>query len=310
MRASTHTISSYRDTFRLLLKYAYSELGKDPSALTWDDIDAPLICAFLNDQEKLRGISSRTRNLRLSAIRSFFRFAAFEVPDRMAIVQRILAIPPKRTVRRQIGYLSRAEVDALLSVPDLNTWAGRRDYTWLIVAVQTGLRVSELTNLTRKDIELGSGAYVYVVGKGRKERYTPLTKETVTALKSWIAERDRSSSDIVFPSLRGKAMSNDGIQYLLSKHCRTAMQLCPSLKNKRVSPHQLRHTAAMELLQAGVDVTVIALWLGHESLDTTRIYLEADLEMKRAALEKTTAYQHQPTSFKADDALLSFLKAL
>ncbi|ASJ71642.1 tyrosine-type recombinase/integrase [Granulosicoccus antarcticus] len=309
-RVSPHTISSYRDTFRLLLRFACSELGKDPSALAWEDIDAPLICAFLDQQEQQNGISPKTRNLRLSAIRSFFRFSSFELPERMALVQRILAIPPKRTLRRQIGYLSRTEVDALLAVPDQETWAGRRDHAWLITAVQTGLRVSELTSLKRKDIELGTGAYVYVVGKGRKERYTPLTRETVTALKSWMTESDTSTEGVLFPSLRGKSMSNDGIQYLLSKHCRKAATLCPSLQDKRVSPHQLRHTAAMELLKAGVDVTVIALWLGHESLDTTRIYLEADLEMKRCALAKTTPHQAQTAGFKADDALLEFLKSL
>jgi integrase/recombinase XerD len=309
-RVSPHTISSYRDTFRLLLRFAYSELSKEPSALAWEDIDAPFICAFLDEQEQQNGISPRTRNLRLSAIRSFFRFSSFELPERMAIIQRILAIPPKRTVRRQIGYLSRTEVDALLAVPDQETWAGRRDHAWLITAVQTGLRVSELTNLKCKDIELGAGAYVYVIGKGRKERYTPLTKETVKTLKSWIAELKNATDEVLFPSLRGKSMSNDGIQYLLAKHCRKAAELCPSLQKKRVSPHQLRHTAAMELLKAGVDVTVIALWLGHESLDTTRIYLEADLEMKRCALKKATPHKAQSTTFKADDALLSYLKSL
>jgi len=309
-RASAHTISSYRDTFRLLLGFVCNESGKDPSALTWEDLDAFRICAFLDEQERQRGISARTRNLRLSAIRSFFRFASFEVPERMALVQRILAIPSKRTVRRQIGYLLPAEVDALLAAPDQRTWAGRRDRTWLITAVQTGLRVSELTNIRRKDVELGTGAYVYVIGKGRKERYTPLTRETVNVLSSWMAELDSSPQAIVFPSLRGVSMSNDGIQYLLSKHCTKAAQVCPSLQDRRVSPHQLRHTAAMELLKAGVDVTVIALWLGHESLETTRIYLEADLDMKRRALAKTTPHQIQSSKFKADDALLSYLKSL
>lgn len=309
-RASAHTISSYRDTFRLLLRFVCNESGKDPSALRWEDLDASQICAFLDEQEKQKGISARTRNLRLSAIRSFFRFASFELPEKMALVQRILAIPSKRTVRRQIGYLSRAEVDALLAVPDQQTWAGRRDRTWLITAVQTGLRVSELTNIKRKDIELGTGAYVYVIGKGRKERYTPLTRETVNALRAWMEELDTSAESVVFPSLRGAPMSNDGIQYLLSKHCKKAAEQCPTLQKKRVSPHQLRHTAAMELLKAGVDVTVIALWLGHESLETTRIYLEADLDMKRRALAKTTPHQTQSSKFIADDVLLSFLKSL
>lgn len=309
-QASAHTISSYRDTFRLLLRFTFNKLGKEPSALVWEDVDAALICEFLDDQEKRKGVSARTRNLRLSAIRSFFRFSSFAVPEQMARIQSILAIPAKRTVRRQIGYLSRQEIDALLAAPDQTTWAGRRDHTWMITAVQTGLRVSELTKLKRKDIELGAGAYVYVIGKGRKERYTPLAKETVMALKSWMAELGASTETFVFPSLRGKSMSNDGIQYLLTKHCKKAAELCPSLENKRVAPHQLRHTAAMELLKAGVDVTVIALWLGHESLDTTRIYLEADLEMKRRALEKTAPHQTNSTKFKADDALLSFLKSL
>ena len=309
-RVSNHTVCSYRDTFRLLLSFAFSDLGKEPSALQWDDMDAPLICAFLDEQERLRGVSPRTRNLRLSAIRSFFRFASFEVPERMAQIQRILAIPSKRSVRKQIGYLSRAEVDALLAAPDQNTWAGRRDHAWLITAVQTGLRVSELTGLRRKDIELGAGAYVYVLGKGRKERCTPLARETVKALKLWMEELDGSLDDILFPSLRGNSMSNDGIQYLLTKHCKNARTHCTSLNKKKISPHQLRHTAAMELLKAGVDVTVIALWLGHESLETTRVYLEADLDMKRDALDKSTPHQAQSNKFKADDALLGYLKSL
>jgi len=228
----------------------------------------------------------------------------------MAQIQRILAIPSKRSVRKQIGYLSRTEVDALLAAPDQSTWAGRRDHAWLITAIQTGLRVSELTGLRRKDIELGAGAYVYVLGKGRKERCTPLARETVKALKHWMEELDGSLDAILFPSLRGNSMSNDGIQYLLNKHSKNARTHCTSLSKKKISPHQLRHTAAMELLKAGVDETVIALWLGHESPETTRVYLEADLDMKRDALEKSTPHKAQSTEFKADDALLSYLKSL
>ena len=308
--ASPHTISSYRDTFRLLLQFAKVRLGKEPSHLAWDDIDAPLISAFLDDLQEHRGIGARSRNLRLTAIRSFFSYVAFELPDRAEQIQRVLAIPCKRYPHEQVHYLSRQEIDALLAAPDRNSWSGRRDHAWLLLAVQTGLRLSELTGLTREDTHLGAGAYVHVLGKGRKERCTPLTKQTAAVLLAWLKELALGEGQILFPNRRGGRLSNDGVQYLLAQHVATANKVCPSLRNKRVSPHVLRHTAAMELLQAGVDTTVIALWLGHESVETTHIYLEADLAMKQKVLAKTTPHEGCPGVYKPDDALLAFLKAL
>ncbi len=308
--ASPHTISSYRDTFHLLLLFAKTRLGQEPSQLTIEQIDAPLVSAFLDDLQNQRGIGARSRNLRLTAIRSFFRFAAFELPAQSAPIQRILAIPCKRYVHKQIHFLTRPEVDALLAAPDQTTWSGRRDHAWLLLAVQTGLRLSELTGLTRQAVQCGAGAHVHVLGKGRKERCTPLTKQTAAVLQAWLKEPARGDGQIVFPNRQGGRMSNDGLQYLLAQHAKMARQHCPSLSNKKVSPHVLRHTAAMELLQAGVDTTVISLWLGHESVETTHVYLEADLAMKEKMLAKTTAHDGTPGVYKPPDALLAFLEAL
>ena len=308
--ASPHTISSYRDTFRLLLQFAKVQLGKEPSRLAWDELDAVLISRFLDHLQEQRGIGPRSRNLRLTAIRSFFRYAAFELPERAAHIQRVLAIPCKRYPHKQVPYLARQEVDALLAAPDQHTWSGRRDHAWLLLAVQTGLRLSELTGLKREDMHLGTGAYVHVLGKGRKERCIPLTKQTMEVLQAWVQDPALGEGHMLFPNRRGGRLSNDGLQYLLAKHVATASAVCPSLRSMRVSPHVLRHTAAMELLQAGVDTTVIALWLGHESVETTRIYVEADLAMKQKVLAKTTPHEGCPGVYKPDDALLAFLKAL
>jgi integrase/recombinase XerD len=308
--ASPHTIKSYRDTFHLLLLFARTTLGKEPSQLSIEQIDAPLVSSFLDDLENRRGVGTRSRNLRLTAIRSFFRFAAFELPAQSASIQRVLAIPCKRCVHNQIHYLTRLEVDALLAAPDKTTWSGRRDHAWLLLAVQTGLRLSEFTGLTRRDVQCGGGAHVHVLGKGRKERCTPLTKQTAAVLQAWLREPARGDGQTVFPNRQGGRMSNDGIQYILAQHVKTASEHCPSLRNKKISPHVLRHTAAMELLQAGVDTTVIALWLGHESVETTHVYLEADLAMKEKSLAKTTAHDGTPGVYKPPDALLGFLKAL
>ena len=307
---SPHTISSYRDTFRLLLQHVKKQLGKEPSGLTWDEIDTPLISTFLDDLQQHRGISARSRNLRLTAIRSFFRYVSFELPERTEQCQSILAIPSKNYIHRQIHYLRRQEIDALLAAPDCNTWSGRRDHAWLLLTVQTGLRLSELTGLRHEDAHLGVGPYVHVVGKGRKERCIPLTKQTVVVLQAWLKEPTLGEGPFLFPNRRGGRLSNDGVQYLLAKHVAIAVEGCPSLRSKRVSPHVLRHTAAMELLQAGVDTTVIALWLGHESVETTHIYLEADLAMKQKALAKTTPHEGSPAVYKPDDALLVFLQSL
>jgi site-specific recombinase XerD len=309
-QASPHTISSYRDTFRQLLKFIQQRLRKPPSRLTFEEIDAPLIVAFLDELEKRRGVSVRSRNLRLTAIHSFFRYAAFEVPAYSAQIQRVLAIPSKRFTRTLVQFLTRPEVDALLAAPNQLMWSGRRDHAFLLVAVQTGLRLSEMTGLKRKDLIVGSGAHLRLIGKGRKERCTPLAKSTIAVLKAWLREPQRGDGDVLFPNARGNRLSVHGVQYLLTKHRTAASKVCPSLKDKRVTVHRLRHTMAMDLLQAGVDRSVIALWLGHESVETTQIYLEATLAMKERALEKARPPSGKPGRYQPGDQLLGFLNGL
>jgi site-specific recombinase XerD len=308
-QASPHTISSYRDTFRKFLKFVQQCLHKAPSQLKFQEIDAPLIVAFLDGLEK-EGLSVRSRNLRLTALHSFFRYAAFEVPDHSAQIQRVLAIPSKRFTRALVQFLTRAEVDALLAAPDQDTWFGRRDHAFLLVAVQTGLRVSEMTGLTREDVVLGTGAHVRVIGKGRKERCTPLARSTRAVVKAWLHEPKRGNGNLLFPSAVGKRLTVHGVQYLLNKHRMAASKVCPSLKHKRVTVHRLRHTMAMDLLQEGVDRSVIALWLGHESVETTQIYLEATLAMKEQALAKTTPPSGRAARYHPGDQLLGFLNSL
>lgn len=309
-QASPHTIGSYRDTFRLLLVFAKEKLNKPPSKLTLDDLDAPFIGSFLDHIESGRHNGARTRNLRLTAIRSFFQYASFQEPDFSALIQRVLAIPSKRYERPLIDFLTHHEILALLAAPDNTTWMGRRDRALLMLAIQTGLRLSELIRLRRHDMILETGAHVRCYGKGRKERCTPLTKQTVAVLRAWIKERGGWESDVVFPSARGTPLSPDGVQYLLAKYVAQARKTCPSLKQKRVSPHVLRHTAAMELLQSGVDHSVIALWLGHESPQTTQIYLQADLAAKEKILEKTKPLNVKASRYRPRDKLLQFLTSL
>jgi site-specific recombinase XerD len=309
-QASPHTIGAYRDTFRLVLKFTSKRLRKPPDRIAFEDIDAPLIGAFLNDLQKSRGITTRSRNARLAAIRSFFNFAAFEMPSRSSQIQRVLAIPTKRYVRAQIGYLTRQEVDALLAAPSQKTWAGRRDHALLLVTVQTGVRLSEVTGLRREDVSLGAGAHISITGKGRKERRTPLAKQSVAVLKSWLREPVRGNSEMLFPNARGGRLSADGMAYILATHLAVARQTCSSLKRKRVTPHVLRHTSAMELLEAGVDTSVIALWLGHESVETTQVYLTASLALKEKILAKTTPHAGRPGCYRPDDKLLGFLNSL
>jgi len=239
--ASPHTLASYRDTFRLLLEYAERHVGRSPSDLLIEDLDAPLVAGFLNHLQKERGNSPRSSNLRLAAIRSFFRYAALQEPGRTALIQRVLAIPSKRFDRRQVAFLTPPEIEAILAAPDMSTWSGRRDHALLLLAVQTGLRVSELTRLRCEDIRLGAGAHVRCHGKGRKERCTPLTKQAARVLRAWLREREAASSSPAFPNARGGPLSRDGVQYILSKHVSAARKTCPSLKAKRVSPHVLRH---------------------------------------------------------------------
>jgi site-specific recombinase XerD len=308
---SANTIASYGDTFRLLFTFAQTRLRRAPSSLELKDLDAPFIGTFLTDLERKRGASVRTRNLRLTAIRSFFRFVSFEEPTHSALIQRVLAIPNKRHDRRQVHFLTRPEIEAILAAPEHTTWLGRRDHALLLLAVQTGLRVSELTGLDRDALHLGTGAHVRVIGKGRKERCTPLTAHARSVLQAWLKEPARYGASALFPNMHGGRLSADSVQSLLAKYVQVARERCTSLKSKRVSPHVLRHSAAMELLQAGVDCSVIALWLGHECIETTQIYLHAHLALKEAALGKLKPYNHSKrTRFQPGDRLLSFLEAL
>ena len=309
-QASPHTIASYRDTFRLFLAFTQERLHTPPSRLNFEAIDAPLVVAFLDHLEKDRRLSVRSRNLRLTAIHSFFRYVAFEAPAHSAQIQRVPAIPSKRFTRTLVHFLTPPEVEALLAAPDQRTWFGRRDHAFLLVAVQTGLRLSEMVGLTREDVTLGTGAHVHVIGNGRKERCTPLAKPTVAVLKSWLHEPPRGDGQVLFPNARGGRLSADGVHYLLVRHCRGASEVCPSLKHKHVTLHVLRHTMALDLLQAGVDRSVIALWLGHESVETTQIYLDATLAMKEQALAKSTPLNGRPGRYRPGDQLLGFLNGL
>ena len=309
--ASPHTIASYRDTFRLLFKFAQATLAVSPSRLELGELDAPFVVAFLDDLEATRSASITTRNLRLTAIRAFFRFVAFEEPAYSSQIQRILAIPGKRHEKREIHFLSRSEIDAILAAPDRMSWLGRRDYTLLLFAVQTGLRVSELTSLDRSAVHLGTGAHVFCLGKGRKERRTPLAKHVRHALQAWLKEPARCGSPVLFPNMHGERLSPDAVQFLLAKYVTIARERCPSLRHKRVTPHVLRHTTAMELLQAGVDISVIALWLGHESIQSTQVYLHAHIALKVEALAKLKPLDQQRLArFEPEDQLLAFLDAL
>jgi integrase/recombinase XerD len=308
---SANTIASYRDTFRLLFIFAQARLHKPPSALALDDLDAAFIGVFLEDLETKRGTSVRTRNLRLTAIRSFFRFVSFEEPAYSAHIQRVLAIPGKRHDKGEVHFLTRPQIEAILAAPDRSVWLGRRDHALLLLAAQTGLRLSELIGLDRDAIHLGAGAHVRCLGKGRKERCTPLATMARAAMQSWLKEPARRGATALFPNVHGGRLSADSVQSLLAKYVRIARERCPSLKSKRVSPHVLRHSAAMELLQAGVDCSVIALWLGHESVETTQTYLHAHLALKEAALAKLTPYDRgKPIRFRPNDRLLAFLEAL
>ena len=309
-QASPHTIASYRDTFRLLVQHALRELRKPPAALDLDDLDTAFIGAFLNHLETERGNDARTRNTRLAAIRSFFAYVAVQEPRHAALAQRVQAMPNKRYTRRPVDFLSRAETEALLQAPDTRTRAGRRDRTLLLVAVQTGLRASELLSLRCRDVRLGPGAHLRCEGKGRKQRCTPLRRDAAAALQAWVDERHAAPDAPLFPNRRDGPLSHDGLAYLVTKHTNTAQQACPSLAGKRVTPHVLRHTTAMELLHNGVDRAVIALWLGHESVEMTYVYLHADLKLKQAALAKTTPTAATPNRYQPEDKVLAFLNSL
>ncbi len=308
--ASPHTVAAYRDTFRLLLTFVHRRTGTAPCQLGFEDLDASLIGAFLEHLEAARGNSVRTRNARLAAIHAFFRYASFRHPEHAARIGRVLAIPSKRVERALVAYLTRPELEAILAVPDRSSAIGRRDHALLLLAAQTGLRLSELTGLACGDIHLGTGAHVRCVGKGRKERCTPLTKATVAVLRVWLRERDGRPDELLFPGRDGGRLSSDAVQRLVARHVVAASRRCPSLRGKRVTPHVLRHTSAMALLHGGVDTSVIALWLGHESSRTTQIYLHADLSLKERALARTTPPRTRPGRYRPPDALLAFLEGL
>jgi site-specific recombinase XerD len=309
-QASNHTITAYRDTLRLLLVFASRRLGTPATALDIDDLDAPLIGAFLDHLESERGNSVRTRNARLAAIHSLFAYAAVHHPEHAHTISRVLAISTKRTDRALVTFLTVAETDALLDAPAARTWTGRRDRTLIGLAVQTGLRVSEITGLANHDVHLATGAHVACHGKGRKDRVTPLTASTVALVRDWQRERAGGPADPLFPSRRGTPLSRDAIEHRLAVHTANAAATCPSIASKHVTPHTLRHTAAMRLLEAGVDTTVIALWLGHESTETTQIYLHADLAIKEAALARTSPTEVAPGRYRPADPLLAFLEGL
>jgi integrase/recombinase XerD len=307
---SAHTIASYRDTFALLLTYAQQRTGRTPSALTLEDLDAPLVLAFLDHLESARGNSPRTRNLRLTAIRSFMRHASLRAPTALPVAQRVLAISPKRFDKPALGFLSRAEVTALLDAPDRGTWSGQRDAVLLAVLYNTGARVSELAGLRIVDLLFDRQVAVQLRGKGRKHRVVPLWKSTAKQLRDWLRRIDQSPDAPVFPNRAGKPITRSGIEHRLSLAVTKASSRCPTLATRRISPHTIRHTTAMHLLQSGVDITVIALWLGHEDTATTHIYLEADLAMKKAALKRLHEPALKPLTYKAPDRLLAFLEAL
>lgn len=309
--ASPNTIAAYRDAFRLLLAFSQQRLHKPPSALLLTELDATLVAAFLQHLETHRRNGVRTRNARLAAIHSFFRFVALQEPAHSATAQRVLAIPTKKTERKLVTSLTRPEQDALLAAPDRTTYLGRRDRAVLLLLLQTGLRVSELCDLRCDDVVLSApGAHVRCRGKGRKERCTPLTRETASILRPWLAERRGTAVQPAFPSRLGSRLSRDAVERLVTKYATTASVVCPSLRAKRITPHVLRHTTAVSLLRAGNDRAVIALWLGHESIETTQMYLDADLSMKERALARTAPLRAGPGRYRPDDSLLAFLTAL
>lgn len=308
--ASPLTIANYRDAFCLLIAFAQRALKKTANKLALQDLDAPFIGRFLDYLERERGNSPRSRNVRLAAIHSFFNYVTLHEPSAAAIAQRVLAMRSKRCEKKPVDFLTQAESEALVAAPNRATWSGRRDRTLLLVALQTGVRVSELIGLRCQDVALETGAHVRCTGKGRKTRCIPLRKDVVTAVREWLKERNGQPDDPVFINARHHRLSRDGVQYIVTQHAKTAQAKCPSLKTKRVSPHVLRHSTAMNLLRNGVDRSVIALWLGHESMDTTQIYLHSSLELKEKALAKTKPFASQTRRYRPPDQLLTFLQSL
>lgn len=309
-KASPNTVAAYRDTCRLLLSFAQAKTGKAPSRLSLADLDATLVGAFLRHLEDDRGNGSATRNARLAAVHSLFSYAAPRAPEHATVISQVLAIPPRRRERAIVSYLTAEETDALLAGPDRKTWHGRRDHALLLLAVQTGLRVSELTALTCQDAHLGAGPHVRCHGKGRKDRATPLTSQVVSVLKTWLAELGPAPDIPLLPTQAGGRLSRDAVERLVAKHAATAEAACPTIKEKNVTPHTLRHTAAMSLLRSGVDTSVIALWLGHEDAETTQVYLHADMTIKEQALARVQQPGTSPGRYRPPDSLLTFLDNL
>jgi len=310
MEASPNTIASYRDTFRLLLRFASARKGREPTSLALTDIDVELVADFLDHVEKHRHNSARSRNTRLAAIRSFFKYAALSEPGALLQCRRVLAMPSKRHTKATVSFLDDVESAAILAAPPQSTWIGRRDQALMAVALQTGLRASELVNLRCKDVALGTGAHVRCMGKGRKERCTPLRRDVSKRLEQWLKERGGEPEDFVFPTRHGPKLSRDALESLVRKYAIEASKRCATLVGKKISPHVLRHSTAMNLLRHGVDQTVIALWLGHESVDTTQIYLHADLQMKEKALARLNHPEGHSKRFRPGDRLLAFLESL
>jgi integrase/recombinase XerD len=309
-KASPNTVAAYRDTCSLLLRFAREQTGKEPSQLSLADLGAPLVGAFLRHLEEQRGNGSATRNARLAAIHSLFRYAAPRAPEHAAVISQVLAIPPRRRDRAIVSYLTSEEAEALLAAPDRETWHGRRDHALLALALQTGLRVSELTGLTTGDVHLATGPHVRCHGKGRKDRATPLTSLTVKVLRAWLAEHHPRPAGPLFPARPGSPLSRDAVERLVAKHAAAAASSCPSIKDKNVTPHTLRHSCAMALLRSGTDTSVIALWLGHQDAETTQIYLHADMRIKEQALARIQPLNTRPGRYHPPDTLLAFLDNL
>jgi site-specific recombinase XerD len=309
-RLSPQTIASCRDTFRLLLNFMKHTRGIEPSALRVTDLEAPTILTFLDYLEQQRGNRVRSRNIRLSALRTFFRFVALREPESVGMATRVLAIPRKREDKKLIGYLTREEIEALLAAPDRSQWIGRRDHSLLLTMYNSGARVSEIVTLTRPQVHFGATTFLQLHGKGRKERTVPLWPDTARVLKTWFQEVEAFGVPMAFPNARGNPLSRYGAKYVLQRAVQRAVAVCPSLSTKTITPHVVRHSTAMHLLQSGVDIAVIALWLGHESIETTHVYLEADLATKEQALKKLAVVEDQGARFTADDPLLAFLNAL
>ncbi len=309
-RASPRTVASYRDSLKLLVGFVHTRTGKTPSTLDWDDLGPETICAFLDHIENERHNGPRTRNLRLTAIRSLFAYASLRHPEHAALIQRVLAIPPKRFEKAMVSFLTTAQVEALIEAPDRTRWEGRRDRALLLVAVQTGLRVSELIGLNCGDVTFGDGASVRCEGKGRKHRAVPLSRPCETVLKVWMNERAGRRDEPLFPTRTGRRLSADAVQRLIRKHAQVAASRCHSLRAEELHPHTLRHSCAMALLHARVDTAVIALWLGHADRRSTDAYVHADMTIKQRALELTRPAPTPPGCYRARDRLLAFLESL